>query len=642
MSWSAHRPPDVEVAQRRPLVAEPVLLEHAARRRVLGHDVRLHAVQADRPRVRERAARPRRSRARGRSRRGRPRSRGRRSGSRRGRSGSARRSRPARRRRRRRTAAGCPRRARRPRLRSAARWPVEREEPLRVDRLAGEEVLAVALAQARASPRRPSGPARAARIGRTACPLASRRMREELARIVGADHVTAADGGRARGRQHRVAGVRARDDALLVAARPTPRRSPRSSRGATSASVPIVPRGGGTGLRRRRGAARASGSVVLVARPADGACARSTRCCGGWRSRPACAPPTSRAWRARTACCTRPTPARPSRRRSAATSRRTPAARTRSSTASPARGSPASRRSSRRASSCASAVRSRKDVAGYDLLRRCSSAARGRSASSRACGCGCMPAPEAALPVVALYPDVAAGARGDRAGARPAASSPPPSSTSTRASSRPRAARSRSSGSSPGSCSCSRPTAPPRRPSAGATSCSRRRATAPSRCTRRRRPRTCARSGTGAPASRTRSPRRRGGKLSEDVAVPLDRLAEAIEETLAIGERHGLEACSWGHAGDGNLHSTFLLDPGDDEQLGRAARGRRGPLRAGDRARRHGQRRARRRPAEERPAPPPVGARPRSALHRGGQARARPEGPVQPREEAPLGAARSG
>jgi len=63
---------------------------------------------------------------------------------------------------------------------------------------------------------------------------------------------------------------------------------------------------------------------------------------------------------------------------------------------------------------------------------------------------------------------------------------------------------------------------------------------------------------------------RRGGKLSEDVAVPLDRLAEGIAGTVEIAERHGLEGCSWGHAGDGNLHSTFLLEPGNAEQLARA------------------------------------------------------------------------
>lgn len=50
-----------------------------------------------------------------------------------------------------------------------------------------------------------------------------------------------------------------------------------------------------------------------------------------------------------------------------------------------------------------------------------------------------------------------------------------------------------------------------------------------------------------------------GGKVSEDVAVPLERLREAIEGTLDIARRHGLDACSWGHAGDGNLHSTFML-----------------------------------------------------------------------------------
>ncbi len=62
----------------------------------------------------------------------------------------------------------------------------------------------------------------------------------------------------------------------------------------------------------------------------------------------------------------------------------------------------------------------------------------------------------------------------------------------------------------------------------------------------------------------------RGAKLSEDIAVPVDRLLEAIEETSAIGVRHGLDACSWGHAGDGNVHATFMLDPGDGEQRARA------------------------------------------------------------------------
>jgi glycolate oxidase subunit GlcD len=52
---------------------------------------------------------------------------------------------------------------------------------------------------------------------------------------------------------------------------------------------------------------------------------------------------------------------------------------------------------------------------------------------------------------------------------------------------------------------------------------------------------------------------RRGGKAGEDVVVPLDRLAEAVEATVEIGRRHGLEALSWGHAGDGNVHSNFLV-----------------------------------------------------------------------------------
>ena len=64
----------------------------------------------------------------------------------------------------------------------------------------------------------------------------------------------------------------------------------------------------------------------------------------------------------------------------------------------------------------------------------------------------------------------------------------------------------------------------------------------------------------------------RGGKASEDIAVPLDRIAEGIEESLAIGKRLGLDACSWGHAGDGNLHSTYLFSREDPDAVARATK----------------------------------------------------------------------
>jgi glycolate dehydrogenase FAD-linked subunit len=65
----------------------------------------------------------------------------------------------------------------------------------------------------------------------------------------------------------------------------------------------------------------------------------------------------------------------------------------------------------------------------------------------------------------------------------------------------------------------------------------------------------------------------RGGKSGEDVVVPLDRLVEAVEETVEIGRRHDLIACSWGHAGDGNVHANFVVDPHDKAELERARAG---------------------------------------------------------------------
>jgi glycolate oxidase subunit GlcD len=63
---------------------------------------------------------------------------------------------------------------------------------------------------------------------------------------------------------------------------------------------------------------------------------------------------------------------------------------------------------------------------------------------------------------------------------------------------------------------------------------------------------------------------RRGLALSEDIVVPLERLEEAIEETAEIGRRHDLIGLSFGHAGDGNLHSTFLFSPESPDERERA------------------------------------------------------------------------
>lgn len=63
---------------------------------------------------------------------------------------------------------------------------------------------------------------------------------------------------------------------------------------------------------------------------------------------------------------------------------------------------------------------------------------------------------------------------------------------------------------------------------------------------------------------------KRGGKISEDIVVPFERLADAIEATVDAGRRAGVDALSWGHAGDGNLHATFLLAPDDADALARA------------------------------------------------------------------------
>jgi len=63
----------------------------------------------------------------------------------------------------------------------------------------------------------------------------------------------------------------------------------------------------------------------------------------------------------------------------------------------------------------------------------------------------------------------------------------------------------------------------------------------------------------------------RGAKVSEDVVFPVDRLAEGLEGFEAIAARHDLRSCAWGHGGEGNVHATVLVDPADEAELDRAA-----------------------------------------------------------------------
>lgn len=61
------------------------------------------------------------------------------------------------------------------------------------------------------------------------------------------------------------------------------------------------------------------------------------------------------------------------------------------------------------------------------------------------------------------------------------------------------------------------------------------------------------------------------GTIVEDASVPRSRVPEMLAAIEDIARRHGLTIATVGHAGDGNLHPTVLVDP-DDAQLMERAR----------------------------------------------------------------------
>ena len=58
-----------------------------------------------------------------------------------------------------------------------------------------------------------------------------------------------------------------------------------------------------------------------------------------------------------------------------------------------------------------------------------------------------------------------------------------------------------------------------------------------------------------------------GGFVSDDVVVPIDHLAEVVGCTSEIGQRLRIPSCCFGHAGDGNVHATFMVDTSRPEEF---------------------------------------------------------------------------
>jgi glycolate oxidase len=60
-----------------------------------------------------------------------------------------------------------------------------------------------------------------------------------------------------------------------------------------------------------------------------------------------------------------------------------------------------------------------------------------------------------------------------------------------------------------------------------------------------------------------------GVVITDDVAVPRDRLVELIDGVSRIGEQQGVRVAVVGHAGDGNLHPNIVVDRADPASVAR-------------------------------------------------------------------------
>jgi glycolate oxidase len=55
----------------------------------------------------------------------------------------------------------------------------------------------------------------------------------------------------------------------------------------------------------------------------------------------------------------------------------------------------------------------------------------------------------------------------------------------------------------------------------------------------------------------------------EDIAVPISRMPETLRAIADIAKRHDLACTTYGHIGSGNVHSAFVIDPRDADEVRR-------------------------------------------------------------------------
>jgi glycolate oxidase len=57
--------------------------------------------------------------------------------------------------------------------------------------------------------------------------------------------------------------------------------------------------------------------------------------------------------------------------------------------------------------------------------------------------------------------------------------------------------------------------------------------------------------------------------ILEDATVPRSKIADMVMEINRIAEKYQVQICTFGHAGDGNLHPTATTDARDHEEIHR-------------------------------------------------------------------------